>query len=355
MALELNQADEYVETSRGRAPYFSCKDGQLNRLFSEFRAEGKGVLPLATILERRTHSSAQGWLDSYWGSCTSIVYPAKEAYDENNRRFKVCRISEQLFALDEQSSLTGGALALQSYELLQGKEFLRREVILERGLIREEAKEHPVLLELCFGDRALLDESVERHFFEAQRQFDLNTLFGIYLKEELKSPSERAAFVGLGDWSQFFGGNHLNCGNGRLVGVAPEALDVLTRKYLEYASAFVSHASEVRAGLERYFADTRRNDGRGISGTVQLDAIQDSEERRRAQIGSTLQSSDSLRKQSIAATPPYYSFLDPSAPSIPLDILSEEVQQRAAEAAALEEKERIWREMSWNLNREEGK
>ncbi len=78
---------------------------------------------------------------------------------------------------------------------------------------------------------------------------------GVFLPETPSQTVIRAAYVGgLGAGSQLDGWFSLDNDYRQLVGLAPEALNVLARKYPQYAAVFVSHANEVRTGLERYFA-----------------------------------------------------------------------------------------------------
>lgn len=233
MADAFNQEDEYVEVNGERKPYYSTRYGSLRTLFSQFREEGIVPLSLAVILERRAHSSAPGWLESSLDSCTSIVYPAKGAYAEQERRFKVCSVSERVLALKRDTPLIQGALPLESYESVRGQEFLRKKVILGKDLKEEEAREHPVLLSFCQGDRSLLQAVVEKDFSEARRREFNDKHMGLYLGDELSIPSERAFYVYWLDdyWGSGADGNSdLNGGIGQLVGIAPGALVRLEKR-----------------------------------------------------------------------------------------------------------------------------
>lgn len=252
MADAFNQEDEYVEVNGKRKHYYFVREGQLRTMFSQFREEGIVPLSLAVILERRAHSSASGWFESSLDSCTSIVYPAKEAYAESERRFKVCSVSERVLALKRDTPLIQGALPLESYESVRGQEFLRKKVILGEDLKEEEAREHPVLLSFCQGDRSLLQTVVEKDFSEARRRGFNDKRMGLYLGDELSVPSERAAcVVRLVSWSQFFGGFHLDGGYWRLVEVAPEALEAARLRSFELCERLSQRAYPVLKGQKQ--------------------------------------------------------------------------------------------------------
>ncbi len=77
-------------------------------------------------------------------------------------------------------------------------------------------------------------------FPEMKQRFQYDAAMGLYLTSREKVPTLRAACVGrLEGRSQFYGGFDLGSDDGRLVGVAPEALNApgkaITRPNLEQA------------------------------------------------------------------------------------------------------------------------
>ncbi len=71
-------------------------------------------------------------------------------------------------------------------------------------------------------------------FSEMKREFGYNEAMGVYLPEAPKAPQARALFVdGLSNWSGLGGRSDLRGGDGRLVGVAPEARGKVDQMIIE--------------------------------------------------------------------------------------------------------------------------
>ena len=160
------------------------------------------------------------------------------------------RDSEVLKALTPQSRLVRGALALEdgAYEALQGAEFGRKDkgLILSRDLTSVEARSHPVWQALV-GDNNLLGAYVDAMFPEMKKRFDYDNNMGVYLADAQKVPTARALYVyGLENGSRLYGRYGLGVDDGRLVGVAPEALGapgkVLVKPSLETALSVVNES-----------------------------------------------------------------------------------------------------------------
>ena len=328
MTLELCEKNEYTTERGERKPWFVAREGSILQQGAQLLREGYTLGSTALILERRLHSKKKGWRIHYFDSSDLFAY---------HRDGRVRYVPDGLAGLEMLSGLPvqDGAFVGNDglYDALIGREWGRDAQIFNRDLRKMEQKEHEVWIAAARMQELLIDYSTQFH--------KKGEAMGMYLADTPLQTTIRAAGVdGLEDGSQFIGRYHLDNGSRRLVGVAPEALAALARKYPDYASAFVSHASEVKAGLERYFLSEGqriRQEQAGNVGTVGM--------------GNIANDSTLSIKQGIVATPTYYSFLDSNAPQIPLDIPSEEeVAQIKVEAAARETEAKVWIEKSWNLN-----
>lgn len=209
----------------------------------------------------------------------------------------------------------------RAYEQIRGEEFLREVLVVNRDFFSAEAVDannlwktvcrHPDFIdEARAWDARLLYEYARRvvfpHFTQAM---------AAYLDSVPQKPRLRASFVdGLEGGSQFYGGYYLVGGCRRVFGVAPEALEDARLRSFEVCE---------RASRMAYPA-LKSDEQRGASlAGLAAPAV--------AAVASTAvpRTSSSL---------PYASFLDPHAPPIPLEILSEkEAAERATEiSGALE-------------------
>ena len=229
------------------------------------------------------------------------------------------------------------------YERLQGvfctleqRRRLNKDFILEDALVSLEwnmfARHQSFVGAEKAWESRLLNEYTRRVVFS---QFE--NAMGIYLSAAPEKQRLRAACVyRLGDWSLFVGWCSLDSDYGRLVGIAPEALEAARQRSFELCERLSKTAYPILKRDEVNEAITRTGNSETLNtrnGNTDLAF---------------------LKKQEIVATPTYCSFLDSNAPFIPLDIpTEEEVAQRNSEAAARENENKAWKEKSWSLNRGE--
>lgn len=233
MALDLNDTIE---------PYRDFRSDDAQTYLAQMPlviANGRVPLSVANLMERRLHAgkSSATWKDNYFDLGDGI------AYNAGGSKFKIVLDSQDLRKVTSESKLKSGALILGDgvYEQLSGQEFTKNDLksLLERDLSADEVKAHPIWKALARDD-ALLVEYTDKMFPEMKQRFQYDTAMGLYLSSGEKMPTLRAACVGwLEGGSRFFGRGNLDGDNGRLVGVAPEALNApgkaITRPNLEQA------------------------------------------------------------------------------------------------------------------------
>ena len=185
--------------------------------------EGRVPISVQGVLQQRLHSGKPDWKDNYFDTGDALAY-------HPDGKFKVVPDAQILRDMTESSGLRSGALELGDgvYESLEGQEFTRKdaEKWVERELTSQEAKSNPLWRALA-RDQDLLNEYVDAMFPEMKERFDYDANMGIYLSSGDRTvPTARAALVGrLEGRSRLYGRDGLDFGVGRLVGVAPEALD----------------------------------------------------------------------------------------------------------------------------------
>lgn len=214
MGLDLNNMVVPYEGNK----YF----GRVVDKMPELIADGRTPANTATVMKQRLESGLQDWKDNYFFLGDAIAY-------HPDGKFKIVRDSQTLRELipANEDVLRRGALVLPdgAYETLQGTEFTRKSLNVDEDLTGDEAKSHPIWKEVA-RDQTLLDAYVDTMFPEMKKKFNYDKNMGIYLENGDEMPTLRALIVGrLVYRSQLYGGNYLDNGNGRLVGVAPEALN----------------------------------------------------------------------------------------------------------------------------------
>lgn len=188
----------------------------------ELIADGRVPISIAGVMEQRLYSGKQDWKDNYFNTGDAFIY-------HPDGRFKVVLDAQPLREITSESKLCNGALVLEDgvYDILKGQEFTIEEVkkLVGMNLTADKIKSNP-LWKAFSRNEALLVEYVDKMFPEMNRRFGYNESMGVYLTSAEKVPTLRAVFVGrLGGRSMLDCGIDLGCGGGRLVGVAPEALN----------------------------------------------------------------------------------------------------------------------------------
>ena len=166
-------------------------------------------LTMKQIIERRLNSKQDDWRHNYFNTCDLIV--------QYKGKIKIVKSCDILKKMNKNTKLTNGGikLSLKQYKELNGKEFDKSKLILNRWLTRKEADKHPIWKYLL-GEHLL--DYVKLIFFEEEKAM------GVYIiDEELFA---RAWYVGrTGGRSDVVGWYDLDDGYGRFAGLASEMLD----------------------------------------------------------------------------------------------------------------------------------
>jgi len=217
MALKLNATREAYREFYGR------NVEQMPKLI----ADGRVPMSVAGLMQRRLDvrnsdvDVKSSYLDNYFDTGDAVAY-------HPDGRAKIVLDSQTLRDITPQSELRNGALVLteDAYNALQGEEFKKGKLgKVNDGLSRADVKSHPVWKVLA-RDQALLDDYVDYIFTEGKQRFNYDTAMGVYpSSEQGKTPELGAWYVNwLGVRSGAIGRLHLDDGDGRFLGIAPEAL-----------------------------------------------------------------------------------------------------------------------------------
>ncbi|MBI3334593.1 hypothetical protein HYZ97_03840 [Candidatus Pacearchaeota archaeon] len=195
--------------------------GPINAIMPKMRKNGQVPATFAFRMVGILQGKEE-WLKNYHDLGNTFVVPS---IGERNGRFKVSNF-ERLAGIDEETPLTCRRLPV-NYLKVKGEEFSRDTI--GRDLTIEEARKNEVYLELCCGNKALLEMGVDRIFDEGKK-FNYENMMGIFIPTEREIALEGAwcvdGLVGYG-WSFALGGAVLDLGYGRLVGLASETLEQL--------------------------------------------------------------------------------------------------------------------------------
>ena len=225
MTLKLNTEPYKAFPEEGTAPNIE----QMQKLI----AEGRVPMSVSGFMQKRLdvrNSDADVksfYMDNWFDTGDAVVY-------HPDGRVKIVLDSQTLRSMTPESPRNGGALILtaENYDALQGEEF-KKGKLGKTGdwLSRADVKSHPVWKVLA-RDQALLNDYTDYIFTEGKH----DTAMGIFPgSANGETPEIRAWCVdGLGDRSDAGGGYGLDSDDGRLLGIAPEALDTkIVRPTLE--------------------------------------------------------------------------------------------------------------------------
>ena len=194
--------------------------------------DSRTPLRTAGLMKRRLEVLAtpgdikDAWWGNYFDTGDAVIY-------HPDGRFKIVTNAEPIWKeLSPKSKLKNGALILPegTYDKLDGESFTREEIkrygIAEKLLTMEEAKRNPIWKALAGGDQSLLDSYVDATFKKAKEDFDYTDgMMKIWLSQPQEVTAGRLWCVNrLNYFSDANGDYDLDNKDGRLVGVAPEAL-----------------------------------------------------------------------------------------------------------------------------------
>jgi len=222
MALKLN------ETREPHKEFYGRNVDQMPKLIADDRVPMSFAYLIQKKLSVRNASEVvrSAWTDNYFDLGDAVAY-------HPDGRVKVVYDSQTLREMTPESPRNGGALVLSNdaYNALQGEEFKKGKLgTINDGMSKEDVKAHPVWRVLA-RDQNLLNEYTDATFADYKEKFakDANIddlrLMGIYPGScGGKTPEMRAWFaIRLGGRADASGRFDLVLGNGRLVGLAPEA------------------------------------------------------------------------------------------------------------------------------------
>ncbi|OIO42105.1 hypothetical protein AUJ62_01245 [Candidatus Pacearchaeota archaeon CG1_02_32_21] len=246
MALKLNETREAYREFYGR------NVEQMPKLI----AEGRVPMSVAGLMQRRLdvrNSDADikgSYIDNYFDTSDAVVY-------HPDGRVKIVLDSQTLRDITPQSKLINGALVLteDAYNALQGEEFKKGKLGKTKSpLSRKDVKAHPVWKVLA-REQALLDDYVDYIFTEGKQRFSYDTAMGVYPSSaQGKTPDLKAWYVyWLGGRSYADGRILLDCGSGRFLGIAPEALSApgkCASNIKAYTMADLQAVDKTMKGLE---------------------------------------------------------------------------------------------------------
>lgn len=218
MGLNLNDTVEPYKEANG--------DGR--KAIPELVADGRVLLGVAGLAERRLHSAQTDWKNNYFFLGDVFAY-------NTDGKFKVVLNSEHLRNVNGNTRLVNGAIPLEDgvYDALEGEEFVVGKIqeYLGRDLSPEEVKGNPVW-KAFIPDKALRDEYTDRMSAEMKQRFNYDKTMGVFPSDNTGGKTaiiRPAVVVRLGDYgcvgSLLSGRDGVDDNLARWVGVAPEALN----------------------------------------------------------------------------------------------------------------------------------
>ncbi|MCD4666540.1 hypothetical protein K8R47_01895 [archaeon] len=220
MSLQLNEPRvDYKE-------FYGANHKQMPNLI----ADGRVPMSVSGLMRKRLEVLTGGsedvksaWHDNYFDTGGDGI-----GYNTNGNA-KIVLDSKLARDLNKKSKLRNGALVLPEgmYKSLEGPEFTRDDLgkyATSNVLTLDEVKSNPIWLALARGDQDLLNEYADMVFAQTKQRFGYDKNMGLWVSGKPKEPNMRLWCVSrLGCGSSASGDSYLDCSNGRLVGVAPEA------------------------------------------------------------------------------------------------------------------------------------
>jgi hypothetical protein len=223
MALKLDSPREIYKEFSGKATGHPRNIDQMPALI----AEGRVPMNVSQLMQRRLdyrNGPAEvkiAWMDNYFDTGDAVIY-------HHTGEVKIVLDSQTLREMTPKNQRNGGALILDPdvYKALQGEVVKKGKLEKISGwMSKADIKTHPILKVLA-RDQALLNDYTDLIFVEHERRFGDDNTKNFSLGSCGRDKPEMRAFR-IGGLGCFFasGKNYLNNENGRLVGIASEALD----------------------------------------------------------------------------------------------------------------------------------
>ena len=246
MALKLNIREAYRE-------FYGRNTEQMPKLI----ADGRIPMNVSQFMQRRLDvrnsddEVKSSYIDNYFDTGDAVVY-------HPDGQVKVVLDSQHLREINSDSNIRGGELILSTdiYDSLEGEEFKKGKLgKTESSLYLQDVKAHPVWKTLA-RDQALLNDYADYIFAEGKKRFDYDTMMGVYLDSAAgDNVKMRSWCVGrLECRSNAIGWYVLGNLSGRLLGIAPEALNTPATGSFKYSKAYtiadLQAADKTLRGLE---------------------------------------------------------------------------------------------------------
>jgi len=246
MGLKLNATREAYQEFYGR------NVEQMPKLVADSRVP----MNVSQLMQRRldvrnSDKAVKGsYMDNYFDTGDAVVY-------HPDGRVKIVLDSQTLRDMTPESQRVGGALIIGEdvYNTLEGEEFKKGKLgKVNEQMSREDVKSHPVWKVLA-RDQGLLNDYAYYIFAEGKERFGYDIAMGVYPDSSAgDNPKLRAWYVsGLGGRSGAGGWLDLGGGDGRFVGIAPEALSAPGKgasNIKAYTMADLQSVDKAMKGLE---------------------------------------------------------------------------------------------------------
>ncbi len=230
-------------------------------------SQGRIPLMVSGLFEKRFSAQdpnvVSSWQNNYY-DCGNLclTHPDKKIKIVSNVEY--AKKFWELLNPDCARKLVHGALPLPDgfYESFNVQEFGPKEIekYADRLLTKKEAKSNPFWKELI-PDKDLRNNSIDKPFSLAKKQYNRTELMGIYPGSFEKVPIGRLWCVYGLDGSSSADGSNLNSGGGRFVGVAPEASESTdAKKYTlaQFLGALKKTGTPLTSALEQKVSEELR-------------------------------------------------------------------------------------------------
>lgn len=233
---------------------FKWYEGRNVEQMPKLVAEGRVPMNTFQLMQRRLdfrngpEAVKTAWMDNYFDTGDAVVYYP-------NGDVKIVLDSQTLREMTPESQRNNGALVLGEdvYKTLQGEVFKKGKLgKVNDSMSREDVKAHPVWKVLA-RDQGLLNDYVDYIFTEGKEIFGYDPAMGVYPGScGGDKPEMRAWCVGWLDiGSHAIGRGGLGDGNGRLVGIAPEALGVPSKSTSNIRAYSMADVQTARKQLDQ--------------------------------------------------------------------------------------------------------